>query len=96
MSPDTGTVLKRQLYETVLTLASDEGKIEERLSRAYFDHLQAIDGTAFPPDARKEYEDICAELRKMYPAPGTIDGVDRSAAVNLAMRIILIYDALVR
>lgn len=90
------TGLKQQLYETVLALASEEGTIEERLSHAYFQHMHGVDVSSLPPEARGEYEAICAELKKMYPAPGKIDGIDRAAATNLAMRIILIYDAMVK
>ncbi len=96
MSSDSSTALKQRLYETVLALASEEGTIEERLSYAYFRYLRTIDSVSLPAEVRREYEEICAELRKMYPAPGRIDGVDRGAAINLAMRIILIYDSMMK
>lgn len=96
MSSDSSTVLKQQLYEAVLVLASEEGKIEERLAHAYFEHIQALGSASFPADTRPEYDAICAELKQMYPQRGKTDGVDRSAAVNLAMRIILIYDSMIK
>lgn len=96
MSSDSSTAFKQQLYETVLALASDEGNVEERLSRAYYQHMQKIDSSSLPPEVRGEYEAIVAELARAFSGPGKIDGVDRSTAVNLAMRIILIYDSMIK
>lgn len=96
MSADPVRVLKQQLYDTVLALASDEGNVEERLAHAYHRHMRKIDSSSLPLEVRGEYDAISAELQRMFPAPGKIDGVDRSAAINLAMRIILIYDAMIK
>jgi len=96
MSLDASTALRQQLYETVMLLASEEGRIEERLARAYFTHIRNMDISAFPADARREYEAIHEELNQMYPEPGRHDGVDQNTAVTLAQRIILIYDAMIR
>lgn len=96
MSSDPGTALKQRLYEAVLVLASEEGKIEERLAHAYFEHMQSIDSAWFPAGARAEYDAICADLKKLYPQRGKTDGIDQSVAVNLAMRIILIYDSMIK
>jgi hypothetical protein len=96
MSSDPSAALKKQLYETVLLLASDEGKIEERLARAYFAHVQSMDVSALPESMQREYETIRAELQKMYPTVDATHGVDQNIAINLAMRIILIYDGMIK
>ena len=96
MSFDASTALRQQLYETVLLLASEEGRIEERLAKAYFTHIRNMDVSTFPAEARREYEAIREELGQIYPEPGKHDGVDQNTAVTLAQRIILIYDALIK
>lgn len=96
MSSDPSAALKKQLYETVLQLASDEGKIEERLARAYFEHIRSLDVSALPPDMQREYEAIRAQLGTMYPTVGATDRIDQNIAINIAMRIILIYDAMIK
>lgn len=96
MSSDASTALRQRLYETVLLLASEEGKIEERLCHAYFHHIRNMDTSAFPADVQREYEAICEDLEKMYPQPGKHDGIDQNTAITLAQRIILIYDAMIK
>lgn len=83
-----------QLFEVVLLLASEQGPIEERLAHANFAYLQSLDVGSLPADAQRRFEKIRAELKRMYPEPGAWDGVDRSAAVDLAQGIIMLYDAL--
>ena len=96
MPSDSRTAVTQQLYETVLVLASEEGAIEERLAHAYFQYMQHVDSAALPPDARTEFESIRAEVGALYPRKGVIDGVERGTAINLAMRIILVYDSLLK
>lgn len=96
MSAHSGAALKQKLYETVLLLASEEGRVEERLAHAYFNHIQALPASLFPAELRAEYEALCAELEQMFPEPGRTDGVDQNRAVDLAQRIILIYDAIIK
>lgn len=96
MSGDSTTALRQKLYEIVLLLASEEGRIEERLARAWFTHIRALSPDLLPPDLRRQYEALCAELGAMYPEPGNTGAVDRGRAVELAQRIILIYDATLR
>ena len=96
MPSRSDTVSKQQLYEAVLMLASEESRIEERLARVYFGHIRTIDASSLPVDVRPEWNQIRDELMQMYPQPGKIDGVNQTAAVNLAMRIILVYDSMIK
>lgn len=85
---------RAQLYETVLLLASEKGSIEERLRRAYFLHLDALDISGLPASTQQKLEQIRTELKELYPERDKVDGVDRNVAVTLALAIILLYDEL--
>lgn len=78
-----GKALTR-LYNAVFLLASEFSSIEERLAKAYFHHLAAIHAPALPDAARERFERIRAELKAMYPTKGSVDGVGRDSAINLA------------
>lgn len=91
MPTEPATALEK-LYEAVLVLASEEGKIERRLSLAYFDHLQAISVAALPVTIRDEWQSICDELKQMYTSRDVASAIDQSKAVDLAQRILLVYD----
>jgi hypothetical protein len=96
MEPEPTTALKR-LYAAVLGLASEEGRIEERLRTAYIDHLRDLSSESFPPPLRGEWETIRAELAQMYPAERpSLERIDQQRAVDVAQRILLVYDALIR
>lgn len=96
MSGDSRAPLRQRLYEIVLLLASEEGRVEERLGRAWFTHIRQLSPDLFPPELRPQYQELCAQLAEMYPEPGRTVGVDRDRAVDLAQRLILIYDATIR
>jgi|ERR1051325_455917 hypothetical protein len=85
-----------ELYETVLLLASEEGRIEDRLQRAYTTRIRAFDAAGLPADALPRFEAIRKELQTMYPASVAGSEVDQNRAVALALDIILFYDSLVR
>lgn len=95
MQPESDTALKR-LYESVLVLASDEGKIEKRLEVAFFDYLHTIEPRSLPAEVRTEWQSILGELREMYPERGTALMADSARAVDLAQRILLVYDSMIR
>lgn len=90
------TAALQRLYQAVLALASEEGKIEERLRVAYFDHLRVISPSSLPAEVRGEWESIRTELDGMYSATDGAKGVDGLRAVDLAQRILLVYDSMIR
>ncbi len=94
--PSEPTTAVKRLYQAVLVLASEEGKIEERLRVAYFDHLRAISLPSLPAEVRGEWESIRAELDAMYSATDGAKSVDGLRAVDLAQRILLVYDSMIR
>lgn len=94
MPGDASREILEDLYETVLLLASEQGRIEERLRNAYFSSIHALDPLDFPADARLKLESIRAELEKMYADRSP--AVDRNSAINLALEIILLYDGLAK
>lgn len=94
MSSDPSAVVKK-LYEAVLRLASEDENIEVRLGQVYFDSLRSLDSALLPPAVKKEWESILAELAQLYPQPGTT-GADPSRAVDVAQRILLVYDSMIR
>lgn len=96
MSAESSAALRQRLYEVVLLLASEEGRIEERLARAWRDHIRPLPPDLFPPELRSQYETLCAELAGLFPDSGALERIDRDRAVDLAQRIILIYDATLR
>jgi hypothetical protein len=89
------TAALKKLYQAVLVLASEEGKIEERLGLAYRDHLRSIPLSSLPPQAQSEWESITVELDGMYSSKGERT-VDATRAVDLAQRILLVYDSMIR
>lgn len=90
------TAAVKKLYQAVLVLASEEGKIEERLGLAYRDHLRTIALSSLPPEAQSEWASITAELEAMYPEKGGGRAIDSTRAVDLAQRILLVYDSMIR
>lgn len=95
MQSEPATVLEK-LYAAVLVLASGEGKIDCRLAKAYFGLLRAIPLTDFPASLQSEWRSISTELQQLYPQEDQNEGVDQTSAVNLAQRILLVYDAMIR
>lgn len=95
MCPHASTAVE-QLYEAVLVLASEEGKIQERVARAYSRYLRTLDVSVFPDKLRNECEIIRAELKRLCADDGAHDGIDKVYAAELAQRIIMVYDALLR
>ena len=85
-----------ELYRGVLVLAAGAGTIEQRLGEAFHAHLGRVSASALPPDMHDEWNAIQEELLAMYPAPGRTHRVDFERSSELARRIILIYDALIR
>lgn len=96
MSAGSSAALRQRLYETVLLLASEEGRVEERLAQAWRQHIRSLPADLFPPELRPQYETLRAELAALYPDPIATDGIDRNRAIDLAQRLILIYDATLR
>lgn len=84
------------LYQAVLLLASEVGRVEDRLALVYAKHIQPVDADALPLDARARFQQIREALADLYPAPGLVDGVDHDAAVSLAMDFLVFYDDLSR
>lgn len=93
-SSDPAAALKA-LYEAVLRLASEDGKIEARLGQIYFDHLRTLDPASFPEAVRAEWQSILSDLERLYPQPGQT-AADPTRAVDLAQRILLVYDSMIR
>jgi hypothetical protein len=81
------------LYEIVLVLASDQGKLAERLGRVYFFHLERLDASAFPHGVQQQLQVIRDELRRLYPEHGQVGEVDVDRASDIAQRIMMLYDA---
>lgn len=94
MQPGARGGILSQLYEVIVLLASENGRIEERLAHAYVAHIQSMDAGGLAPDAQFKFEWIRAELKALYPAPDNAAGVDPQATVAIAQSIILLYDAL--
>lgn len=94
MQQDSGSGVRSELYEAVMLLASHVGSIEERLSAAYFSHVQSIDTASLPAEAQVQFEWIRDQLKKLYPVPGNVEGVDRPTAVLLAQNITLLHYSL--
>jgi hypothetical protein len=92
MQSESATALKK-LYQAVVVLASEDGAIEERLRAAYFNHLREVPTTCLPVEIRNECESLQAELEDLYCLGRKIDS---AKAVDLAQRILLVYDALIR
>ncbi len=89
------TAALKKLYQAVLVLASEEGKIGERLGLAYREHLRSITLSSLPLQAQGEWESITAELDTMYSGSGE-HAVDATRAVDLAQRVLLVYDSMIR
>jgi len=94
MQQDSGSGVRDELYKAVLLLASHTDSIEDRLARVYWSHIEPIDPAGLPAEAQVQFNWIREQLRKLYPLPGSVDGVDRHTAVLLAQNIILLHYAI--
>jgi len=94
MPSDTNDRIVAELFKVASVLASDQGTLEERLANAYFSHIEALDVTSLPSDAQLQFNWIRAQLSKMFPAPGVVDGVSRGVAVLVAQNLILLHYSL--
>ena len=90
------TAALKRLYAAVLVLASEEGSIEERLRTAYLNHLHAMPVDTLPERLRGEWRLIEAELGQMYSAETPPERLEHDKAVDVAQRILLVYDSLIR
>ena len=44
-----------------------DGPIKQRLSRAYTEHIEALDAAEFPPSLRHDFDGLQAALRRVRP-----------------------------
>jgi hypothetical protein len=95
MQSETNTA-KERLYKAVIALASGQGPVQERLAHAFISYLSRIEASAFPIHVRSEYEAIRKDLEKMYPEGARLDGMDQNQCAQLARRIIIVYDAVIK
>lgn len=83
----------KQLYDVVLALASETGQVRERLAKACAE-LHRIDLSLLPEETRSTLEQICGQLKELYPDVQHWADVDENQAIDVAMQIVVLYDAL--
>lgn len=94
MPSSVPTTASEHLYAAVLLLASEQGRIEERLRAAYWNHLRAIPVSALPVEVQNEWKSLCAELEGALTQ--TSSPASPATFVDLAQRVLLVYDSLIR
>jgi hypothetical protein len=92
---------RQKIYTALVILASEPGRIDERLEAAYRLSIARIDAQLdIPPQFSAEFIAIRAELQREYfnPAPGRFasDNDKRKWAADVAGRIVAFYDKLAR
>lgn len=92
---DSGKEALERLYRAVLRLASDVGRIEDRLALVYGKYLERLDPGSLPQEMQLEFLELRARLEATCAA-GDTASVDRDSAAALAINIILLYDRLAR
>ena len=90
------TAALKRLYAAVLVLASEEGSIEERLRTAYLDHLRAMPVDTLPERLRGEWRAIEVDLGRMYATQTPLERISHDKTVDVAQRVLLVYDSLIR
>ena len=95
MSPAIETEVS-QLYSAVTELASGFGRISERLGDAYFLHLTDVDLSRVSHGARRECGRLLVDLRVIFRQVGAQSSIDEARSVELARRIVRLYDDLIR
>jgi hypothetical protein len=86
--------------EAVRTLVSD-GPVKQRLSRAFGDHLENLDGAELPPGLRRDFSDLHEALSRVVPVgKGTrvhasVQKMSPGEAAGHAQTIVRLYVALV-
>lgn len=58
-----------RFFAAVSVMAGD-GNVKQRLVRAYEDHLQALDESSLPPDARQPFAELKRLMRSVAPLNG--------------------------
>jgi hypothetical protein len=86
----------QRLYKAVIVLASGQGVVQERLAHAYVSYLADLNTTQLPAGLRDECDTIRNALRAMHPEGGKLDGADPERCMELARRIIIVYDAIIK
>lgn len=89
------------MYTALVILASEPGRIDERLEKAYRLSIAAVDPQLdIPPPLTAEFLKIRAELQKEFfsPTPDRFESErDRSKwASDVAAKIVAYYDKLAR
>lgn len=92
---------RQKIYTALVILASEPGRIDERLEKAYRLSLAAVDPQLdIPPPLTAEFSKIRAELQKEFFTPGSSRFSDEHArrkwAADLAAKIVAFYDKLAR
>jgi hypothetical protein len=92
---------KQKIYNALLILACEPGKIEKRLEAAYRMSLISIDPQLdLPPQHVKDFTEIRNELHKAFQLlasqPFKTDPERRQWATDAATRIVALYDKIAR
>lgn len=95
MQSDDDSLLQR-LYRAVLVLASAEGRIQERLGQCYGTHLCHVDYKGLPAAVQQDFVALCNELKEIHDDSGKRAQVSEARAGELARRIIMVYDAVLK
>lgn len=88
--------LLQHLYRAVLVLASAEGRIQERLGQCYGAHLCHVDSKGLPSSVQQDFIALCDELKEIHVDSSKRARVSESRAGELARRIIMVYDAVLK
>lgn len=88
--------LLQHLYRAVLVLASAEGRIQERLGECYGTHLCHVDHKGLPPSVQQDFIALCEELKEIHEDGNKRAKVSEARAGELARRIIMVYDAVLK
>lgn len=92
---------RQKLYAALVILASEPGRIDERLEKAYRLGIAAVDAQLdIPPVLAAEFLKIRAELQKQFFNPGasrfTSEQDLRKWATGVAAKVVAFYDKLAR
>lgn len=92
---------RQKIYTALVILASEPGRIDERLEKAYRLSIAAVDAQLdLPPSLAAEFLKIRGELQQEFFSPGSSrfksEHERRKWASELAARIVSFYDKLAR
>lgn len=87
----------RHLFAAVLVLATGSGPVEERLRRAYWEHMRLLDPAQdLPEHLRAEFDEIMQQMAVLFPHPDARVPQKWQQATELAERIVRLYVTYIR